>query len=77
MDVTQNASVAVFQRLARAAIADCRARGVMPILAGGSALYVHAILDDFDFPGTDPVLRDRLEADLRRAGSSVASRPAG
>ena len=69
MDVTQSASVADFQALARAAIADCRARGVVPLLAGGSALYVHAILDDFVFPGTDPAVRARLESDLAEFGA--------
>lgn len=68
MEVTQNSSVAAFQHLARAAIDDCRQRGVVPILAGGSALYVHAILDDFSFPGTDPAVRSRLEAELVRVG---------
>ena len=71
MDVTQDASVADFQQLARATVADCRARGVVPILAGGSALYVHAILDDFRFPGTDPQLRARLEAELAELGPAA------
>lgn len=71
LDVTQDASVAEFQQLARAVIEDCRGRGVVPILAGGSALYVHAILDDFRFPGTDPQLRARLEAELAERGSTV------
>lgn len=70
MDVTQGASVADFQVLARAAIADCRARGVVPLLAGGSALYVHAILDRFEFPGTDPDVRARLEAELAEVGAA-------
>ena len=73
-DVTQTASVAAFQRLARAAIADCRARGVTPILVGGSALYVHAILDDFEFPGTDPAVRARLEDELTRLGPAALHR---
>lgn len=70
MDVTENASVAEFQQRARAQIADCRARGVVPILAGGSALYVHAILDQFSFPATDPQLRRRLEAELDEVGAA-------
>ena len=65
LDVRQTATVAEFQRLARAAIEDCRGRGVVPIVVGGSALYVRAIVDDFEFPGTDPALRARLE---QRAG---------
>jgi len=67
-DVTEPASVAVYQRLARAAIADIRARGRVPLLVGGSGLYVRAVLEDFDFPGTDPDLRAELEAELARVG---------
>lgn len=69
LEVDQVASVATFQRLARAAIADCRHRGVIPLLVGGSALYVHAIVDDFEFPGTDPAVRARLEAELDALGA--------
>ncbi len=68
MDVTDSASVAEFQTLARGAIEDCRARGVVPIVVGGSALYVRAVLDHLDFPGTDPAVRARLEADLAEHG---------
>lgn len=69
LHVTQTMTVAEFQHLARAAIADCQARNVVPIVVGGSALYVRAILDDFDFPGTDPKLRARLENELARQGA--------
>lgn len=69
LQVDQVASVATFQQLARAAIADCRHRGVIPLLVGGSALYVHAIVDDFEFPGTDPAVRARLEAELDALGA--------
>lgn len=71
MDVTRGATVADFQSLARATIADLRASGVVPILAGGSALYVHAILDEIDFPGTDAALRARLEAELEEVGPAA------
>src|SRR5580704_11962096 len=56
-DVTQAASVSQYQQLARAAIADIHARGRVPILVGGSGLYVRAALDKLEFPGTDPDLR--------------------
>lgn len=69
-EVTETASVAAFQGLARSAIADCRRREVVPIVAGGSALYMRAILDEFEFPGTDPVVRARLEAELAELGAS-------
>ncbi|GAC1383674.1 MAG: tRNA (adenosine(37)-N6)-dimethylallyltransferase MiaA [Marmoricola sp.] len=70
-EVSEVASVATFQGLARAAIADCRARSVTPILVGGSALYTRAILDEFEFPGTDPAVRARLESELEEQGSAV------
>jgi tRNA dimethylallyltransferase len=71
LEVTEAASVAEFQRWARDAVADCRARGVLPILAGGSALYTRAVVDRFEFPGTDPVLRQALEARLATEGAAV------
>ncbi|WP_342761226.1 tRNA (adenosine(37)-N6)-dimethylallyltransferase MiaA [Glycomyces artemisiae] len=71
LDVTEAADVAGYQRLAREAIADIRARGNRPILVGGSGLYVQAALDEMDFPGTDPAIRARLEADLERDGSAA------
>ncbi len=74
LDVTQTATVAEFQALARAAIDDCRGRGVVPVLVGGSALYVRAIVDDFVFPGTDETVRARLEAELAEIGSAAMHR---
>jgi len=71
LDVTQTASVAEYQSWARAAIADCHARGVVPVLVGGSALYLRAVVDRFDFPGTDPARRARLEAELERDGAAA------
>jgi tRNA dimethylallyltransferase len=68
-DVRQTASVAEYQRLARSAIDDIAARGRVPILAGGSGLYIRGALGDLDFPGTDPRIRERLEADLARDGA--------
>ena len=67
-DVTEVASVAVYQRLARAAVDDILARGRVPLLVGGSGLYVTAVLDDLEFPGTDPQVRADLEAELARMG---------
>jgi tRNA dimethylallyltransferase len=64
-------SVADFQRRARDAIADIRGRGRTPVLVGGSALYTRAILDRFEFPGTDPQLRARLEDELADVGAAA------
>ena len=69
MEVTEPATVALFQGWARAAIDDIRGRAATPVLVGGSALYTRAIVDRFEFPGTDDSLRRELEAELERVGS--------
>ncbi len=68
LEVTEPATVALFQGWARAAIGDIRGRGATPVLVGGSALYTRAIVDRFEFPGTDESLRRELEAELERLG---------
>ncbi len=70
-DVREAASVAAYQRLAREAIAGIHARGRVPVLAGGSGLYLRAALDNLEFPGTDAAVRDRLEAELATAGAGA------
>ena len=67
-DVRYPANVAEYQRMARDAVAAVTARGRIPILAGGSGLYLRAALDDLNFPGTDPAVRGRLEAELAAQG---------
>jgi tRNA dimethylallyltransferase len=71
LDVGEPVTVAEFQGWAREAIGDCRARERVAIVVGGSALYVRAILDEFEFPGTDPDVRAALEAELREKGSGA------
>ena len=66
--VTKTASVAEYQHLARAAIEEIGRRGRLPILVGGSGLYVRAAVDRLEFPGTDPAIRARLEAELAAHG---------
>ena len=70
VDPGQEFSVARFQPLARAAIAEVLGRGRTPLLVGGSGLYFHAVVDDFVFPPTDPAVRSRLEAEATQAGLS-------
>ena len=67
-EVTERASVAEYQRLARVAVDAVLARGRVPLLVGGSGLYVRAVVDELEFPGTDPELRARLEAELAETG---------
>jgi len=68
LDITEEASVSAFQQQARDVIAGIHARGKRAILAGGSGLYVRAALDVLEFPGTDPDVRRRLEAELESGG---------
>jgi len=68
LEVTEPATVAQFQGWARKAIDEVRGRGGTPILVGGSALYTRAIIDRFEFPGTDEMLRRELEEELERVG---------
>ncbi|GHB01052.1 tRNA (adenosine(37)-N6)-dimethylallyltransferase MiaA [Streptomyces termitum] len=70
-DVTEAASVAEYQRLARAEIDRLLAEGRTPVLVGGSGLYVRGAVDALEFPGTDPGVRARLEAELEERGSGV------
>ena len=74
LDIADAASVAEFQRLARAAIDDCQARGVTPVVVGGSSLYVRAVIDPLDFPGTDPAVRARWSDELDRVGPEALHR---
>ncbi len=69
LDVGDPGSVAEFQRMAREVIADCLGRGVTPIVVGGSALYVRAVIDPLDFPGTDADVRARWTAELEKQGA--------
>ncbi len=67
-EVTEPANVADYQRLARKIVDDLLATGVRPIVVGGSGLYVRALLDDLEFPGTSSPLRASLEAELAAVG---------
>jgi tRNA dimethylallyltransferase len=67
--VTQTASVSEYQRLARQSVDGIRARDKTPILVGGSGLYVRGVIDNLEFPGTDPAVRARLESELNQTGS--------
>ena len=71
LDVTQSASVAAYQRAARAAVERVLAAGRTPLLVGGSGLYVQAVVDELEFPGTDPALRAELTAELDRIGPAA------
>jgi tRNA dimethylallyltransferase len=70
-DVTEPADVASYQAMARERVEECAERDIIPVLVGGSGLYVRAVLDHLDFPGTDPAVRARLEGELADVGPGV------
>ena len=74
LDVTYALTVAEFQGWARTALAEIRGRGRTPVLVGGSALYTRAVLDRFEFPGTDPDVRRELEVQLAEIGAPALHR---
>jgi tRNA dimethylallyltransferase len=64
LDVTEESTAAEYQKVARPVIESLQAHGKVPIMVGGSMLYIAAVLNQFDFPATDPELRAELEAEL-------------
>jgi tRNA dimethylallyltransferase len=71
LDVTQTATVARYQQAAAADVEAIAARGAVPVLVGGSMLYVQSLLDQWAFPATDPAVRARWEDRLAEVGVSV------
>lgn len=69
LDPHEDATVAAYQREARAALAAITARGHRPVVVGGSGLYVRALLDRMEFPGTDPAVRAGLEERVESEGA--------
>ncbi|BBY32115.1 tRNA dimethylallyltransferase [Mycolicibacter minnesotensis] len=68
LEVAQTATVARYQQAAAADVAAIMDRGAVPIIVGGSMLYLQALLDDWTFPATDPVIRARYEQRLAEVG---------
>ncbi|AZI57647.1 tRNA (adenosine(37)-N6)-dimethylallyltransferase MiaA [Nakamurella antarctica] len=68
LDITEYATVAAYQRAARADVEDILRRGKTPILVGGSGLYLQSVVDDLEFPATDAHVRAGLEAELVEVG---------
>ena len=70
LDVNQDSTVAWYQEQARSTITDIHARGKYAVIVGGTGLYIKAILDDLNFPDTDPEVRAKLEAEAEEFGSA-------
>ena len=71
LDVTEESTAAEYQKLARAKILETQSRGAIPILVGGSMLYVAAVLNNFEFPVRDKDLRAQLEQELEELGPAA------
>ncbi len=74
LDVTESASVAAYQRHARAVIERLLAAGTVPVLVGGSGLYVRSVVDELRFPGTDARVRAKLEREAAERGTAALHR---
>lgn len=68
LDVNQDSTVAWYQSAARAAISEIHSRGKSAIVVGGTGLYIKSILDELNFPDTDPAVRKNLEQELEVIG---------
>lgn len=68
LEVTETASVARYQQSAAADVEAIAARGAVPVVVGGSMLYIQSLLDDWTFPATDPAVRARWERRLAEVG---------
>lgn len=68
LDVSEDANVAWYQENAREKISEIHSRGKSAIIVGGTGLYIKAILDDLNFPDTDPVVRTALELEYATKG---------
>jgi tRNA dimethylallyltransferase len=68
LDVTATATVARYQRDAAADVEAIAARGNVPVLVGGSMLYIQSLLDEWSFPATDPAVRTKWEQRLADVG---------
>ena len=71
LDPSEDANVAWFQREARKVINDIISRGKRPILVGGTGLYIKAVVDEMNFPETNPEIRDRLNKEAEQIGKEA------
>jgi len=74
LEVTDTATVARYQQAASAAVEAIAARGALPIVVGGSMLYVQSLLDEWSFPATDPAVRASWERRLAEVGTAALHR---
>ena len=71
LDVKETANVADYQRATRDVIQEIHGRGRRALLVGGSGLFIQAVLEDLQFPGSDPKIRERLLLEAEQLGAEV------
>ncbi|MEY3578832.1 MAG: hypothetical protein RIS49_810 [Actinomycetota bacterium] len=69
LSVKEDSTVAWYQELARQTISEIHGRNKHAVIVGGTGLYIKAILDDLNFPDTDPAIRARLESEALEFGT--------
>jgi tRNA dimethylallyltransferase len=70
LEVSQDSTVAAYQEAARSKISEIHGRNSHAVIVGGTGLYIKAILDDLNFPDTDPQVRERLNNEAEEFGSA-------
>jgi tRNA dimethylallyltransferase len=69
LDITEEANVSWYQQLARAKIDELLQSGKSVVVVGGTGLYIKAILDDLNFPDTDPLVRQKITDEAQELGN--------
>jgi tRNA dimethylallyltransferase len=69
LSVKQDSTVAWYQQMAREQISEIHSRNQHAVLVGGTGLYIKAVLDDLNFPDTNPEVRTRLESEAEEYGA--------
>jgi len=71
LDIKDDANVAWYQQIAREKIDQILSSGKSVVVVGGTGLYIKAILDDLNFPDTDPIVRQKITDEAERLGNDV------
>ncbi len=77
VDVSTDVNVAWYQEQAREVIDGLLAKGVPAIVVGGTGFYIKAILDDLNFPDTDPAVREKLTLEAEKIGGDALHKRLG
>lgn len=71
LDIKDEANVSWYQEVARNKIDQLLSSGKSVVVVGGTGLYIKAILDDLNFPDTDPLVRDKITAQAEKFGNEI------